>query len=70
MEFQSYTNFFYFFLENIKIPMLRKREQINKKIIIAYETPPVIGTLKSKAWTFDCPAHDKMAAFTRDVSMK
>ena len=31
MEFQRYTNFFYYF-ENIKIPMSRKREQI-KRII-------------------------------------
>ena len=30
MEFSKYTNFFYYFLENIKIPILRKREQIKK----------------------------------------
>ena len=69
MEFQMYTNFFLLLWEyknyNVEKKRTNKKEKLRK-----YETPYVVVALTSKAWTFNCPEHDNMAAFTRDMSMK
>ena len=62
-EIPRYTNFLYYF-ENIKIPMLRKREKIKKNNCGNKRRHILIVALTSG------PECYNMAAFTRDLSMK